>query len=95
MRKALLYYSFIRKAKKHKLLFIELGERAAPEFGKFNARYVIEHITHRVDGPARKQVRVRKFCAAGKIVHARRYDKMRSAADNIKQFTIDIETITL
>ncbi len=83
------YYSFIRKAKKHKLLFIELGERAAPEFGKFNARYVIEHITHRVDGA--RILRINKYEPQGRPCN---YNKTVCFDESIVEVIGDIDCMS-
>ena len=79
------YYSFIRRAKKHKLLFIELGERAQPEYGKFNTRYVAEHITHRL--PNARIIRVNKYESHGRPCN---YNKTVSFDESIVKVVEDI-----
>lgn len=58
------YYSYLHKAKKHKLLLLELGERDSLSSGKFNARYVFDHLTKHA--PHTRLIRINKYEAYAK-----------------------------
>ena len=58
------YYFYLHKAKKYKLLLIELGERDSLDSGKFNARYVFDHLTKRA--PHTRLIRINKYEAYAK-----------------------------